>query len=211
MLNYHILNYLSENIYSIYDDFNEEELDYEITAFFKELMSRRRNDDIEEGLQAGGVILPDKAGLKIAERDGMASHAQTQENVSQYLNGESSFSSEEIIGFFNGHRKKDPNAWMNIPKYGFVIRIVATEDTLIFIFNTSNYNITNFQLDIIYKLFSCMKLTYQNKEIKYPYINVVTPNKRFVFNEYKEIDEQLDKIENFILERKSNNKKTRVI
>ncbi len=203
MLGYHALNYLSENVYTIYEGYDEEDINYEITTFFNKLMKRRRNDDIEEGLQAGGVILPDRAGFKISERDGYASHAQAQENVSQYLNGETSFTGEETVGFTTGARGKDPNTWMNIPKNGFTVRIVATKESMIFIFSTYKYKATDFQLNVIYKLIDCIKASYQNEDIKYPFINYVSGSKRFIFNENKDVEKQLDQLEDFILNEKS--------
>ena len=197
MIDLHTLNYLTENIYSMNDGYDEEDLDYEISKFFSKLMKRRRNDDVEEGLQAGGVIFPDRAGFKISERDGRASHAQCQENISQYLNGESEFSSEEAVGFIN-QRKNDPNAWMNITKKGFTVRVVANEEMLIFVFNTYSYDVSHFQLEVIHKLLNLIRETYKNNEIKFPYINFVTGRDKFVFNENKDIDEQLDKLDNLI-------------
>lgn len=204
----HELNSLSEKVYTVNDWSDEDDLDYEITTFFSKLMNRRRNDDIEEGLQAGGVILPDKAGFKICERDGKGSHAQAQENVSQYLNGERSFTGEETIGMLGGERRNNPNTWMNIPKHGFTVRIVATEESMIFVFNTYNYNVTDFQLDVIGRMFDCIKNAYDNGDIKYPYINYVAPRNKFVFNEKLDIDEQLDSLEE-IIKGKKEVKKTR--
>lgn len=197
MIELHILNYLTESVYSMNDGFDENDLDYEINSFFKTLMKRRRNDDIEEGLQAGGVIYLDRAGFKISERDGKASHAQCQENVAQYLNGESAFSSEESMGYIN-QKRKDPNSWINIPKTGFTVRIVATKNMLIFIFNTHSYDTSKFQLEVINKIFNLIKEAYKNKDIEYPYINFVTSKDKFVFNEYKDIDEQLSNLESLL-------------
>ena len=197
MINLHTLNYLTETIYSMNVLNDEDDINYEINTFFGKLMRRRRNDDVEEGLQAGGVIYPDRAGFKISERDGRASHAQTQENVSQYLNGESSFSSEEAVGYIN-QRKKDPNAWVNISKNGFTVRVVANKEMLIFIFNTHSYNISKFQLEVIQKLFNLIKESYNNNLIQYPYINFVTPRDRFIFNENKDFDQQLEKLDNLL-------------
>ncbi len=209
MLGLHALNYLSEKVYKINDGYDEEDIDYELSSFFNELMKRRRNDDIEEGLQAGGVIYPDRAGFKICERDGRASHAHAQENASQYINGESSFSGEEMVGMINS-RKNDPNAWMNLPKNGFTVRIVATQELLIFIFNTYSYNINSFQLNTIYKLFNYIKKAYEDNDIKYPYINFITSRDRFVFNERKNIDSQLEKLEHILIEKiNSSKEKTR--
>ena len=211
MIGYHTLNRLTEKVYSVNIMKDDEDIDYELTSFFNELMRRRRNDDIEEGLQAGGVIYSDRAGFKICERDGLASHAQAQENCSQFINGEEEFSSEEAVGMI-GLRKKDPNAWANITKNGFSVRIVATENGLIFIFNSYNYSTSYFQLNTIYKLFNLIRDAYKDKKVDYVYINYVTSADRFVFDENKDIDEQLNKLETILLKRMEEKKeKTRAI
>ena len=209
MINYHTLNYLTEDVYYMSENFDEEEIDYELSSFFEKLMTRRRNDDTEFGLQAGGVIYPDRAGFKICERDGKASHAQAQENVSQYLNGSSEYSSEEAVGMI-GTRRNDPNAWVNIAKNGFTVRIVASKEDLIFIFSTNKYQLTDFQVNIIYELFNHIRKVYEDGIIKYPYINFVTGRDRFVFNENSNIDKQLEELENLLLKKKDTiEKKTR--
>ena len=69
MLRYHTLNYLTEPIYIIDNKSDEEDINYVLSSFFEKLINRRRSDDTEFGLQAGGVIYPDRAGFKICERD----------------------------------------------------------------------------------------------------------------------------------------------
>ena len=192
MINYHTLNYLTEDVYSMNDGYSEEDINYELSAFFDRLMGRRRNDDTELGLQAGGVIYPDRAGFKICERDGKASHAQAQENVAQYLNGAPEYS------------------WANIGKNGFTVRIVACKEDLIFIFSTYKYQLTDFQIHVIYELFNHIRKVYEDGIIKYPYINFVTSRDRFVFNENADVDQQLEELESLLTKRKdSTEKKTR--
>ena len=209
MISYHTLNYLTETVYTMNDGYDMEDIRYELSTFFAKLMERRRDDPTEGGLQAGGVIYEDKAGFKISERDGHGSHAQAQENVSQYLNGETSFSSPEAVGMI-GMRRNDPNAWVNITKQGFTVRIVATSNALTFIFDTNKYQTTDFQLDIILELISYIKQAYKDGTIEYPYVNYISGRDKFVFNDDADIDEQLQKLEELIISRKSETtKKTR--
>lgn len=209
MLRYHTLNYLTEPVYVIDDRCDEEDKHYKLSSFFNDLMTRRRDDEKEEGLQAGGVIYPDKAGFKISERDGHASHAQTQENVAQYLNGETSFSSEEAIGMI-GLRRKDPNCWVNIARSAFTVRIVAAKEDLIFIFSTDSYRVSEFQIDTISELVSYIKESYEAGIIKYPFINYISGNDRFIFDVQADIDEQLEKLETILTKKKDHiTKKTR--
>ena len=200
MLRYHTLNYLTEKIYTINDCLDEEDIHYELSTFFSKLMNRRREEQIDLGLQAGGVIYPDKAGFKIAERDGKASHAQTQENVSQYLNGETAFSSEEDVGMINS-RKNDPNSWANISKNGFTVRIVANRNGLVFIFNSQIFEPTSFQMDAIYEIFGYIKKVYDEGIIRKPYINFLTAKDKFVYREFMDSDEQLLNLEKLLTDK----------
>ncbi len=195
------LKELTEEVYTMDDSQDKEDIKNEISSFFDELMERRRDDDIEEGLQAGGVIYSDKAGFKISEQDGYGPHAQAQENVSQYLNGETEYSNVEDLGMFM-KRRKDPNAWLNIPKNGFTVRIVANNNMLIFIFDTQKYKLTDFQLEVVTGLLGHIRGAYQDGIIDYPYVNFMTGKDRFIFNEYSEIDEQLSKLGSLLEEKK---------
>ena len=99
-----------------------------------------------------------------------------------------------------------------ITKNGFTVRVVANKKMLIFIFNTYRYDVSHFQLEVIHKLIDLIRTTYDNEDIKYPYINFVTGRDRFVFNEYKDIDEQLDKLEHLLDKRMDeSNKKDYII
>ena len=207
MNKYQTLDHLEEKVFVLNSSESEDNNDYELNSFFNELLSRRRNDYLEGGLQACGVVFSEKAGFKIAERDGSATHAHTDESIAQYLNGETMFSGEDTLGQFN-LRKNDPNAWINLPKNSFTVRIVASKDHLIFVFNTYQYKISPFQLEVIEKTFNKIKQAYQNGIIKYPYINYTTREDRFIFNEDENIDEQLNKLEEIINKRKD---KTRTI
>ena len=208
MIGYHTLNYLTEDVYSMNDGQDKEDIKYEISSFFNELMRRRRDDDIEEGLQAGGVIYPDKAGFKISEANGNGPHAQAQENISQYLNGETEYSNVEDLGMLM-KRRNDPNAWMNIPNNGFTVRIVANKEMLIFIFDTRKYKMTDFQVDVVTNLLGHIRNAYEDGIIHYPYVNFVTGNDRFIFNERIGIDEQLDQLDSLLETKKTDTKKTR--
>ena len=201
MYKYQTLDKFEETVFVTDDSENEDNISSTLNSFFNELLTRRRTDDLEGGLQAGGVILPDKAGFKVAERDGYATHAHTFETVSQYINCEVMFSSEDTIGNMS-LRRDDPNSWFNIPKNGFTVRIVATNDTIIFIFDTYSYKLTEFQLEVIDKLYNMIKQAYESQIIKKPYINFITGNYKFIFNEHLNIDNQLESLEQFIAKRK---------
>ena len=55
-----------------------------------------------------------------------------------------------------------------------------------------------------------MKESYQNGDIKYPFVNYVDRKNRFIFDEAKDYDEQLNKLKKLISTNNQTNKKTRL-
>lgn len=201
MFKYQTLDKLEETVYEVRDIDTEDNISFVLSSFMNELMERRKNDQLEGGMQASGVILPDKAGFKINEGDGKASHAHTLETLSQYLNGETMFSGEDTVGLI-GLRRNDPNGFLNIPKHGIKVRTIASEDGLIFIFETYLLNLTPFQLDVVEKIVNDIEKEYKSGIIKKPFINFITGKDRFVFNEDENYDEELNRLKETINKRK---------
>ena len=54
------LKNLTEKIYALKDTDSEDLFDLEIKKFINEIISRKRNDSKEEGLQASGIISNEK-------------------------------------------------------------------------------------------------------------------------------------------------------
>lgn len=64
---------------------SEEEIKKQIGLFFEELYKRRKDDTIEDGLQASAIIMPDAFAAKVNENDGIDSHKVTEINLLRYL------------------------------------------------------------------------------------------------------------------------------
>ena len=201
MFKYQTLDKLKEMVYEVRDTDTEDNISFVLSSFMNELMERRKYDRLEGGMQASGVILPNNAGFKINEGDGKATHAHTLETLSQYLNGETMFSGENTVNQF-GLRRNDPNGFLNIPKNGIKVRIIASEDRLIFIFETYLSNLTPFQLDVVERIVNNIEKEYQSGIIKKPFINYITGKDRFIFDEDKNYYEELNRLKEIISERK---------
>ena len=190
---YQTLDKLEEKVYEIH---NNEEIDRQIKAFFDEVISRKRFDPFEEGLQAGGVIYYDKAGFKICEDDGSAVHSHTFETLSQYLNGEKKFSGIDTMGNF-GARHGDVNSFLNIPYNGFTVRVLAGENEFTIIFETDSNNISSFQLNIIKTIISYVKKIKESGIINEVTVNFLTNENRFLMKN-AESDDPLSELEEIV-------------
>ena len=78
---------LEEKIYHATNKDSEEKINEQLKLFFKELTTRKRNDAIEGGLQASLIIFPEIFAAKVNEEDGMGSHAQSNINLVEFING----------------------------------------------------------------------------------------------------------------------------
>ena len=190
---YQTLNKLEEKIYDIYSN---DEIERQIKTFLDEVISRKRFDPFEGGLQAGGVIYYDKAGFKICENDGMAPHPHTFETLSQYLNGEEKFSGINTMGNF-GARRGDVNSFLNIPHNGFTVRVLAGENELTLIFETDSDNISSFQLNVIKNIISYVKEIEKQGIIGDVVVNFLTNENRFLMNN-AESDDPLSELEEVV-------------
>ncbi len=188
---YQTLDKLEEKIYTIHSN---DEIERQIKTFLDEVISRKRFDPFEEGLQAGGVIYYDKAGFKICENDGMAPHSHTFETLSQYLNGERKFSGINTMGNY-GARRGDVNSFLNIPHNGFTVRVLAGEYEFTIIFETNSNNISSFQLNIIKTMISYVKEI--KKQGIVVTINFLTRENRFLMKN-SESDDPLSELEQII-------------
>lgn len=207
MEQYQTLKKLSEKVYSVSSMNSIEEIDYVIRNFFDEILSRKRNDPYEEGLQASGVIGFDKAAIKINERNGNATHAHTYETLAQYLNGDNRFSTEESIGKNIFSKRNIPTSWLNVENNGIGIRLLIGEEQLTMIFSSKLSIFSDFQLDFVSSLLKYTKLHLERHDWKISAINFVTPNINVISEEYPSEIEAIDDIENVINDMKNSRKK----
>ena len=197
MKEYQTLDKLEEKVYEVNNSYSEYEIDYEVKKFFEELLSRKRDDPFEGGLQAGGIIFPDKAAFKISEDDGRATHIHNYEAVAQYMDGEKKFSGTDTMGNIYA-RENDPHSWLTINQYGFEIRILIGKENLIIIFNTNNDDITTFQYKVIEKFNKYARLSHEKELLSYVSINYLTRNDKFITNDEIMNENLFDELEDLI-------------
>lgn len=197
MREYQTLNKLEEKIYEMSDSFSDDENNELMHNFFQEIMARRKEDDVEGGLQAGGVIYHDKAAFKVNEQDGLAPHCHTIETLAQYMDGETMFSSVDSMGQVS-KREGDPHNWVTIENYAFEFRIIIGRQSMFVATSTLNDTITIFQLKVIDKFVDYIKLAFEQGLLKYISFNYVTKEKKFVtdMNDMKESD--FDELKNLL-------------
>lgn len=182
MRDYQTLDKLKETVHEMSYSYSDYEMNYEIEKFFEELLTRKRDDPYEGGLQAGGLIYPHKAAFKVNENDGTAVHAHTFEVLAQYMDGEKKFSGTDTLGKIS-LRRDDPHSWVTIEKYGFEVRFLVGDKSLVIIFETKKEEITEFQLKVINKLINYAKLLYKKGMFQYVHINYVTKQDKFISND----------------------------
>ena len=197
MKEYQTVDKLEEKVYSVCDDFNEDEIINEINAFIKELISRKRDDPFEGGLQAGGVILPNQAAFKISEENGNAPHCHIYETLAQYINGDTKFSNTERLGYLY-ERMSDPNAWINISKRGFEVRLLIGQNHIIGAINTYSNEINSFQLRVVKILVKCIRKLYEQGIFKIVSVNYTTHEDQFVVDADKMTEDDFDRLENIL-------------
>ena len=209
MREHQTLDRLEEKVYVADHSLLDEVVDTEIKSFFEEILLRKRDEPFGEGLQACGVIYPDKVGLKIAEKDGKARHAHTLECISQYLDGEEKYSS--IEGFGNpSTRKDDPHSWDLIDKYGFTITFSVGEKKIVIVIKNQQYKHSLFQFKVIEDLIKYARLCYEKGLIPEVSINYVTRQDRFFTNDESMDNNKFTELENIIATRKEAIKKVTI-
>ena len=197
MREYQTLDKLQEKIYLLDDNSNENDIDNQLEMFFQELLRRKRDDPFEDGLQAGGIIYPDKFAFKVNENDGMAPHTHTFETLAQYIDGETKFSEIETIGY-TGIRHGDPHSWLTINRQGFTIRILMGKDHLVIAIETTSNLISIFQLNIIKKIINITKTIFEQRILSSISINYLTKKDNFLVGFEPMTEEQFNDLDNLI-------------
>ena len=169
-------------------------IDEQIETFFNELIKRKRFDPMEEGLQACGVITPNKAAFKVTEEDGKEPHMYAEVNLINYnITGECDDTIDRShFNYFNYAR----GLGEKIRNY-LKLRITDS-DRLVLAFTC--YDIINtYQLKIIKKFVELAKKALKNKDYEEIEIGVSAKNINISFDSpLDSIDRQL-----FVASRKS--------
>ncbi len=205
---YQTLDKFEEKVYTVNSGDSEDEIKYQVELFMQELLTRKRNDKYEGGLQASMVIYPDKAGFKVAEKGGMAVHAHTEETLAQYLDGETLFSSFESMRR-PGIKNDDPHsAFGLLDRHCITNRVVAGQDSILFAFvSHSEEPLTRFQLSVMEQLANIAKKAIELGLIEDIGFGVHTNDVKIEFDDSDTIDPgrcaiNLGAIEKFLRERK---------
>ena len=206
---YQTLDKLEEKVYTVNSGDSDEAIQTQVALFIKELLARKRHDPFEEGLQASMIIYPDKAGFKVAESDGRAVHAHTEETLAQYLDGETMFSSQESMGrpFL---KKDDPHSsFGQLSRYCISCRTLAGQDSIVFAFTSnSNETLSKFQLSIMEQVATVSKRAVELGLIKNIKYGVHMDDLKIEFDNNEELNpnrciKKLSEIESTIKERKT--------
>ena len=207
MREYQTLDKLEENVYTVDNGCDRQTIGKELVNFFKVLMARKRDDPFEGGLQGSMVIYHDKAGFKIAENDGLAPHAHTEETLAQYLDGDTKFSTAESLRR-TALRRGDPHSYLTLDSYGFTCRVLAGSDTLLLAFVTHNEEISKFQLEVIELCVQIAKILLKKGVFKSICIGYATRQDRFsMIDKFADLSteeclKELDTLEQMIKSRK---------
>ena len=113
---------LAEKIYSASNEDYERKPLYD---FFQEVI-RRRTYNIEGGLQAAFVIVPDKIGAKVCEEDGKALHVHSHINILRFLNGNNDYIPTRKIRQLNLYREEQ----LELITQGVEGRIISNPEEL---------------------------------------------------------------------------------
>lgn len=172
-------NKLTEEVYYTKDTNDIERIQTELDKFFKALVSRRRYDSEEEGIQACMVVFPDKFAAKIAEGDGLGSHFVTSINLVEYLNNKNKYLSSSGAGYFGLSKKERKELYEAIQ-----FRIIDNPDELM-IAITSSENIKSvFQLEVLKEFILLCKSMMDNKIYKNVNIGLNTPSIHIDFGDW---------------------------
>ncbi len=170
---------LDETIYAFIETDNEEEINKKLTTFFKELVTRKRDDPFEGGIQAVIIILEDKCAMKVCERDGIGPHTNSAINLVKYLNNDHKYLS--IIG--TGLFKLSTKERNQIAREAVEARILDGKEELMFAINSKVEEKSEFQIEILNKIINLCKTLKDNNTYKKVEIGVHTPKDDIEFED----------------------------
>ena len=177
---------LSENIYYANKSQDNIKIHNELEKFFSELISRKRYDSEEGGIQACMVLFPDKFAAKIAENDGLSSHFVTNINLVEYLNDKGKYLSNSGSGYF-GLSKEERRELYNSLQF----RIIDNPDELTIAITSSVDLSSSFQFDVLKDIILLCNKYINNNEYKNISIGLSTPSINIDFEDWSVFREQL--------------------
>ncbi|MEE3342919.1 MAG: hypothetical protein VZS44_02395 [Bacilli bacterium] len=185
-LDSYYISELKEKIYHANNSQDELKIHTELEKFFSELISRKRYDSEEEGLQACMVVFPDKFAAKIAEGDGLSSHFVTSINLVEYLNDKGKYLSNTGSGYY-GLSKEERRELYNSLQF----RIIDNPDELTIAITSSVDISSSFQFDVLKDIILLCNKYINNNEYKNISIGLSTPSINIDFDDWSALREQL--------------------
>ena len=177
---------LSEKIYHANDSSNSNLIKDELDNFFSELISRKRYDSKEGGVQACMVLFPDKFAAKIAENDGLSGHGVTNINLVEYLNNKKKYLIDSGYSYYHLSKEEKRELYDAMQ-----LRIIDNPNELK-IAITSSIDIKSvFQLKVMKYIILLCKDLMDNKVYKNVRIGLSTPNTKIEFENWSSGRENL--------------------
>ena len=178
---------LEETIYSSNINDSNEKTNEEIKKFLDSLIKRKRNDLYEGGLQASLICLNGCFAAKISENDGLEPHISNEYNLYSYLTHKNKYLTEEGREQFTLYMMD----YLFIERFGFSIRILDSEDSLMFAIVSKNDIDSEFQINVLETLIKyCIQMK-ENNIYKNIEIGIHSKN---IDIEFEECENNFDKI-----------------
>lgn len=164
-------NILRERVYYCNSQENDENIHNQIDWFLKELMSRRRNDPHEGGLQAEMIVMPEAFAAKVNENNGYGPHIIAGINLYKCIKHETRFFTEHALGNY-GLFSKEVN---EILKNGLEIRILDGKNTIMVAICANNNIKSEYQIKVLEILIDKLNDLQRNRAYTHVKAGVNTP------------------------------------
>ena len=172
-------NKLTEEVYCAKDFNDDDRIQTELDKFFKALVSRRRYDREEGGIQACIVLFPDKFAAKIAEGDGLDSHFVTSINLVEFLNNRNKYLSSSGAGYYGLSKDERKELYEALQ-----FRIIDNPEELMIAITSSLDIDSSFQLDVLKRVILLCKELMDKKVYRNISMGLNTPSIHIDFEDW---------------------------
>ena len=190
---------LEEKIYTANINDPSEKINEQINGFLTSLVKRKRNDLYEGGLQASLICFKGSFAAKVSENDGLELYISNEYNLYNFLNNKNKYLTDEGREHFALYMMD----YLFIERFGFSIRILDSEEDLMFAIVSKNDIDSEFQIHVLETLIKSCKQLKDNNIYKKIEIGIHAKNIEIDFEECdNNFDEIIETLEN-IKEKKS--------
>lgn len=184
---------LEEKIYTANINDPNEKINEQINEFLTSLAKRKRNDLYEGGLQASLICFKGYFAAKVSENDGLEPHISNEYNLYNFLNNKNKYLTDEGKDHFALYMMD----YLFIERFGFSIRILDSEEELMFAIVSKNDIDSQFQIHVLKTLIESCKQLKDNNIYKKIEIGIHAKNMEIEFEEIENnFDEIRDTLEN---------------